>query len=341
MKDIRIVLCGLFLLVIFFCVYADSGENVRIPVKWIFGDTRKGLGFTCGDYGRKIKVSGLTRFYEVHIPSTYTKSVPTPMPVVLVFHGGGGDPSTIRYESRMDKVADAENFIVVYPAGTNDRLFLKDRLLLWNDGRPYQNGTYSTVDDVSYVVALLNDIETLFNIDKKRIYACGFSNGAQFTYRLAKRLSDRIAAIATVAGQRLADDSLDPLPTRPISIMQFAGMKDKLSPYFGGSGPSNAKFKVDSPSIKDTIESWIKFNECSSEPVEVKRTGNAMMRRYFSDKDNTEFVIWTLEDGGHTWPGGRIFPNVEALGLGEMGEVNMDINASYLMWEFFKKHSLK
>ncbi|NQT95569.1 MAG: hypothetical protein HQ572_03880, partial [Candidatus Omnitrophica bacterium] len=290
-----------------------------------------------GDYGRRIRFQRRTRFYKIHVPADYKNNVSTP--VVLVFHGGGGDPETIRYTSGMDQVADRENFIVVYPAGTNSRLFLKDRLLLWNDGRQYQNGSYSKVDDMGFVVTLLDDLAELFNVDRKRIYACGYSNGAQFTYRLAKRLSGKIAAVAMVAGQRPVKDDFDPLPTRPISIMQFSGLQDMVAPYSGGSGPKESKIIAVSPSVRKAIKSWVAFNECPEEPIEVKRVGKALMNRYGPGHNRTEVILWTLEDGGHTWPGGKVVPSARILGLDEkIGNVNRDINASDLMWEFFKSH---
>lgn len=318
------------------------GKDVRIEVEWITDPAKEESGFVYGpgDFGRRLTRDGISRFYEIHVPASYTKK--EPIPAVLVFHGGGGDPGTVRYESQMDRTSDRENFIVVYPAGTNKRrLILKDRLLLWNDGRPYKDGSYSKVDDVGYVKALLDDLARLFNIDSNRIYACGFSNGAQFTYRLAKRLPDRIAAIAVVAGQRPAHDAFDPAPSRPISVMQFAGLEDGIAPYEGGKGPSRAAVQAVSPPVRETIKSWAEFNGCPPEPAEVKRIGKAVMNRYGPCQADSEVILWTLEDGGHAWPGGNMFPGVELLGLGELGEVNRDIHASDLMWKFFKKHPLK
>lgn len=290
------------------------------------------------DYVRELHFQSRKRFYEIHIPPQYVQSNPTP--VVLVFHGGGGHPAAIRYETGMDAVADKAGFIAIYPAGTNNRLLLRDRLLLWNDGRPHKDGSYSKVDDVGFVKALLDDVSKLFNIDQKRIYAAGFSNGAQFIYRLANQLSNRLAAIAAVAGQRAVDELFAP-PSRPISIMQFAGLKDTVGPYYGGNPSSGeAAFITNLKSITETIPSWVKFNGCPAEPSSTRRIGNAVETRYGPGKDNTEVILWTLEDGGHTWPGGKVMPNVEKLGLGKMGKINQDINASELIWEFFERHKL-
>ena len=89
--------------------------------------------------------------------------------------------------------------------------------------------------------------------------------------------------------------------------------------------------------MTETIKSWVDFNGCSEKP-EVKRTGKAVMERYSNCKDNVEVVLWTLEDGGHTWPGGNVVPAAEKLGL---GPINRDIFASDIIWEFFKRHPLK
>jgi len=315
-------------------------KKFRKPVQEISSAALKEKGRLRGpgDYRRWLRVDFRKRYYELHISSSYDPS--KPVPVVLVFHGGGSDPGAVRYESGMDETADKNGFIVVYPAGTNKRLFLRTRLLLWNDGRPFKNGTYSKVNDVKFVNSLLDELEKTFAVDRKRIFACGYSNGAQFTYVLAKRLTNRIAAISTVAGQRPVKDEFAPVPLRPISIMQFSGKEDRLGPYDGGSPPEAAGLKTKLKPVTEAIESWAKFDQCPAQP-EVKRVGKAVMNRYGPCKDNTEVILWTLENGGHTWPGGNVVPNVEILGLGSLGNVNRDIHASDLMWDFFRKHPLQ
>lgn len=314
-----------------------SAKNWRTEVEWI-GESADRHALRPGDYGRKIEVDGRSRFYEMHIPSSFKASRPTP--VVLVFHGGGSDPGAVRYESGMDRTADREGFIVVYPGGTNKRLLIKDRMLMWNDGRPFKDGSYSKVDDINFVKAVLDDLSRMVSIDVKRVYACGYSNGAQFSYRLAKRLSSRIAAIAAVAGHRPVNDSFDPKPVRPISVMQFSGKQDRIGPYYGGEPAFDADLKTKLLPVETTIQSWVSFNGCSSEPAEVNKTGNATKKRYGPCQNGTEVVFWILEDGGHTWPGGRVLPiaAVEKMGL---GNINRDIRASDLMWEFFRNNYLK
>jgi polyhydroxybutyrate depolymerase len=314
-----------------------GGIDARVPVQWIDAHSKRTSSFTYGpgEYGRKLKHAGKDRFYEIHVPSSYDKSKPTP--VVLVFHGGAGYPSAVRYQSGMDSVSDKNGFIVVYPAGTG-KLF-NDRLLIWNDGRRYKDGSAPGANDVGFIALLIDDLAGLFNIDRKRIYACGISNGAQFSYRLAKQLSDRIAAIAVIAGQRSAKDAYFSAPTKPMPIMQFSGKKDIYAPYNGGEPHKGTKFfkvkfetKLDP--VEEVIRSWVEFNKCPPKPARMKKVGNAVMKQYGPGSDGAEVVLWTLEDGGHTWPGGKVFPSEIKTGV---GHINTDIFASELMWRFFKK----
>lgn len=310
-----------------------GGKDVRVPLRWIERLPESPPALAAGDYGRRVQHGGLARFYELHVPPGYDPS--RPHPLVLVFHGGGSYPAGVRYESRMDEVSDREKFLVVYPGGTNQLRFPKDRLLTWNDGRKRRDGSANTVDDVGFVVALLADVARLVNVDPRRVYATGYSNGAQFSYRLVKQQPERFAAVAAVAGQRAADD-LFPPPERAVPVMQFAGKLDRVGPYDGGGPPRRVEFITNLKPIPVAIRSWAEWNGCPAEPTETQRVGRAVMTRYAGCRDNSEVVLWTLEDGGHTWPSGNVLPAVAR----EVGPVNRDIFAAELMWEFFERHPL-
>jgi polyhydroxybutyrate depolymerase len=310
-----------------------GGKDYRIPLKWIADPGAKGAipAMVPGDYGRKIKTGGRERFYEIHVPRSYDKSKPTP--VVLGFHGGGGYPGAVRHQSGMDKVSDREGFLVVYPAGTG-RLF-DDRLLVWNDGRPAKDSSANKVDDVAFVAALLDDLAKFFNVDAKRVYSTGISNGALMSYRLAQQLSDRIAAIGPVSGQRAVNEFFQ-APPRCVPIIHFHGKEDNYAPFEGGE-PARSNFKAGFKPVAEALGSWIAHNGCSYQSAATKRVGKALETAYKKCRNDCEVVLWTLEDGGHAWPGGQMSPaEVKA----KMGKINQDISASSLMWEFFKKHHL-
>lgn len=237
-------------------------------------------------------------------------------PLVLVFHGGGSNPEGVRWESRFDDVAAVSGFSVAYLSGTPvdhgpDHLF-------WNDGRVLSStGQPLTVDDVDYVEAVLLEVPHR----QGYVYAAGYSNGAQFAYRLAQQLSHRIAAVGCVAGQR-GPNEIFPAPPRPVPIIQFSGVRDRIAPYRGGR-PMLEQFVTNLQPAPTVVRQWATHNGLSGVTPVASNIGQAQ-RLAYGDKA----ILWTLRDGGHTWPGG----NAERAFL---GPVNHDCLAAQEMARFF------
>lgn len=306
----------------------NSGEDkIAAEVagyKVIEGDSTYGAG----DYRRNLNFGGRDRFYLVHVPSGYNKDKATPL--VLDFHGGGGNPIQQRNDSEMDNVSNANGFIVVYPAGTGEGEY---KNLSWNSGIGDNYANQQNIDDVGFTKVLLDDVVKFFHVDSKRIYATGFSNGGFMSHRVGCALSNRIAAIAPVSGVMGISFS-QCKPSRPVPVIHFHGKEDTFVPYNGGSGKGTLK-DANLPSVSETINYWIKHNECPSEPSETSQKGEAVYQRYGPGKDGSEVILWTLNDGGHTWPGGE-----STLPVFMAGKINRDISASRLIWEFFQKHPM-
>jgi polyhydroxybutyrate depolymerase len=180
-----------------------------------------------GDHTRTLTVGDLERSYLVHIPQKYDREKPTP--VVLVYHGGGSNAEVMVRFSGMDMQADTSGFIAVYPHGTG-RL---EKVLTFNGGNCCGYAMRSKVDDVEFTRRLLDDLATITNVDSKRVFATGMSNGGIITYRLASELSDRIAAIAPVGGP-MGTETCN--PNRPVAVMHFHGTDDENAPFKGGKG---------------------------------------------------------------------------------------------------------
>lgn len=303
-----------------------GGDDYRWPVQWI----KTSGDYGPGDYGRTIVVGGNKRFYQFRVPAGYDKE--KSYPVVLVFHGGGGYPGAVRYQTDYDILADKEGFIAVFPAGHHS--IFKDRLLHWNDGRtPRRDPAFSKVDDVAFVNSLLDDLSHFFNIDQNRIYATGISNGGAMCFALACELSGRIAAIAPVAFQREVGD-FGQKPARPIPLISFNGKKDAYAHYGGGSPPESF-FKESLKPVDQCLKSWVRHNGCSQEAVKTERIGHAVISYYGGCAADSEVVTVALEDGGHSWPGGKM---VTAEGAMKTGPIHKDISAMQMSWEFFKRH---
>ncbi|HZZ27570.1 MAG TPA: PHB depolymerase family esterase [Pirellulales bacterium] len=282
---------------------------------------------------KTIAVDGRQRTYYLHVPPDL--SADKPVPLVLVFHGGGGTALGMeRYLSRFSKLADQEHFLVAYPEGIDKS---------WNDGR----GDTSTaaarqnVDDLAFVMAMLAAIGQEHQIDPQRIYATGISNGAIFSNYLAANHADKIAAIAPVVGS-IADPFYKQFkPSEPVSVFILQGTKDPLVPYNGGlvgEGHLGDRCKV--IATNETVKLWVQNNGCEPTAVEkslpdVNPDDGCTIQQftYGQGRNGTEVVLYKIEGGGHTWPGGpQYFPKFL------IGSVCRDIDGTQVIWDFFKAH---
>ena len=268
------------------------------------------------------------RSYEIHLPNGRDPAQPAPL--VLVFHGGGGDAANAARMSGMDAKADAEGFIVAYPNGTGLRPNAK--LLTWNAWRCCGAALDNKVDDVGFVRALVEDIAKRHPVDRKRVHATGFSNGAMLAYRLGCELGDVFAAIAPVAGA-LNDYNCGTGPK--VSVVAFHGTADQHIRFEGGV-PITAfdTHKRADNSVQFAIDTWRKRDGCSAQPARDKK--GAVIHTAYACADGTAVEVYAIEGQGHAWPGGQ-----KGRRFGNVDEPSGEISATDVIWEFFKTHSKK
>ena len=291
-----------------------------------------------GDYHFSLAHDGRNRTYLVHVPPHASEAA---LPLILNFHGGGGEAEGQRDHSQMSPVANREGFIVAYPNGTG---VFRNRLLTWNAGTCCGYAMKNRVDDVGFVLALIDDLATKTPIDRKRVYATGHSNGAMMAYRLAVDAGDRIAAIAPVAGAMVVTDFH---PSRPMAIMHFHSVDDPRALYHGGLGPPfpMTNNRVMHPDVETMLAQWRAFDRCPADaqiaPTISGKPGSlddgiaATKYTWGPCAAGTEVVLWKITGAGHTWPGGKqgIFPKL-------LGRGTTLIDANEEMWRFFSRYSL-
>jgi len=263
-----------------------------------------------------ITSAGERRTYLLHVPAGYDPT--KPVPLVISIHGFAEWPAHLADISRWNDLADRHGFIVAYPAGTG---FPRR----WRaNGPPPATG----LQDVTFIADLLDHLSAQYNLDAERIYVNGFSNGGGMTYLLACRLADRIAAAGSVAGTYVYP--LDACqPARAVPFIAFHGTADPIVPYMGGP---TRYFNL--PAVPDWIAGWASRNGCSSTPEPLPASGAVSGVRYPGCRDGAEVVFYTIEGGGHAWPGSAPLPRFI------VGHTPPEPNATEVMWAFFSRHKL-
>ena len=261
--------------------------------------------------------AGEKRSYLLYVPESYDPARPAPL--VITIHGFAQWPAHQMYITRWNDLADEYGFIVVYPAGTR---FPKR----WRTGFiPGMSQDPSA--DVQFISDLIDRLETDYNIDPTRVYANGLSNGGGMSFLLACALSDRIAAVGIVAGA-LPVSLEDCQPSRPVPAMMFHGTDDPIVPYSGGQLRREGSL----PAIPEWAAMLAERNGCSETPQTIPAQGAVRGSEYTGCA--ADVIFYTIEGGGHTWPGGNPIPVWIA------GKTSMDIDATRTLWDFFQQHPL-
>jgi len=263
-----------------------------------------------------IVVSGATRPYIVHVPPRYDPAKPTPL--VLSMHGAMNWPAFEMRVSGWNRLADEQGFIVAYPGGEGGPLGI---FSLRGSRTPER------MPDVVFISQLIDKLQASYNIDPSRIYANGFSNGGGMSFVLSCVLSHRIAAVGLVA-------SAQTLPwewctdTKPVPMIAFHGTADAWTPYRGGKvwlAPDPF------PSIPKWAANWARRNRCAHS-AESATAASVAKLEYTGCADDASVVLYTIRDGGHTWPGGLELPEWI------LGATSHDIDATRVMWKFYEEH---
>ncbi|MFT7673987.1 MAG: polyhydroxybutyrate depolymerase [Gammaproteobacteria bacterium] len=265
------------------------------------------------------KHNGQQHSYLIHLPSSYNND--QSVPLLMVLHGRNGNAKRISESTGFSKRADQHGFIAVYPTGTNQQ---------WNYlyGIP---GAPDGSDDPGFLLALTDAVINTYNVDRKRLYVTGISNGGFMAQRLACDQSDQYSGFASVAAGAYAVLSGNCNRSAPINALYIHGTEDRLVPWEGlGIRDESGSEQLVTMSIKSSLKFWAEHNQCSPK-VDVKdlsSTGESSKTRVRVLNSNScpspsKVTLYAIIGGGHNWPGvqSAIPPSIA-------GQVNMDIHAS-------------
>jgi len=259
-------------------------------------------------------VDGSNRTALLHVPDSLPSGASVPL--VIAYHGHGGDADSMVALTNFDQCADTNGFIVVYPQAINRR---------WMRA------------DVAFTNAIIDQLSSQYKIDPKRIYATGMSAGALMSEGLGVALATRLAAIAPVAGSlqtRYADAGLH---GTPISVIEFHGDQDPLVPFTGGEVMNEANNTV--IGAEDTAKAWAALDGCGPAHTSHVADGSGRdktsvdLEDYGTGTSGCAVELYIIRGGGHAWPGGSPYLK-ESL----IGKTTNAISATDLIWQFFKAH---
>jgi polyhydroxybutyrate depolymerase len=253
-------------------------------------------GLAAGLSEQTLESGGVSRHLLVYLPAGHGDD--DALPVVFNLHGSGLTPEIQLETSGLVPVADAQGFVIVAPTGLEKT---------WN-----VPPDPSQPDDVQMIADALDAVESLVCVDRRRVFAAGFSGGARMSSQLACDLSSRIAAVAAVGGVRFPGPCTD---ARPFPILAFHGTGDDVNPYDGGGQ------QFWQTGVEAAIDGWAQHNGCESRRVEnvadgIDRIGYAGC---------VEVALYRIEGFAHEWP----------------RAITTQASADDLIWSFFERHPLR
>ena len=267
-----------------------------------------------------VKSGDLDRTFFLHVPPGYDGL--KPIPVVVVLHGWTASAEMAEVYTRMAEEGDAKGFATAFPEGAGNA-----GAQGWNAGFMNLSGV-NNIDDVGFIAKILDQVEGELNVNRKREYVCGHSNGAFLSNFIGSRLANRIAAIGSVAGTIGVGNKDIPEPVGPVSVILIHGKKDTMVAYGKGSHAL-----LNGVGAEDSARWWAQRDGCSLVPA-VTQNPNVTYTLYSGGKSGTEVELVSIANGSHSWPGGYHFDDNHQPAL----ETETGVSAADLLWSFFMAH---
>ncbi len=132
-----------------------------------------------------------TRTYKVYVPKTLIKNKKSP--VVVMLHGCQQNAQDFATGTRIEKWADKEKFIALFP----EQNISYNSFKCWNWIIPGYN---SRSGESQSIIEILDAVITNFNGDKNKVFAAGMSAGASMVNILGNCYPERFKALASHDG---------------------------------------------------------------------------------------------------------------------------------------------
>lgn len=262
------------------------------------------------------------------------RPAPEAASLIFVLHGGGGSGSGMELLTMglFNRIADRNGAIVVYPDGIDRH---------WNDGRELpETAARENVDDVGFLLALIEELASEQRIDRDRIFATGISNGGFMSLRLACDAATTFAAVAPVTAGFSDQLGSRCQPERPIAVAIFNGTEDPLVPWSGGPVKVLGASRGAVWSTMSTFERWLELDDCRERTTDARvdrvvEDGTALVVHHGGKcRDGIEVRLYEIQGGGHTWPLG-----VRYAWEWLVGRVSREVDATEEIWKFMSANA--
>jgi polyhydroxybutyrate depolymerase len=283
-----------------------------------------------GDYNLSIDAGPMKRRYFLHVPKLEDQN----LPLVMMLHGAGGTAAWTADHYGWRELADARRFFVAFPQGLPLHPTLppdfRQNPSIWDDGSGWMHQP-DRPNDVTYLSAVLDDIASRCRVDRNRIYATGFSNGASMTFRMGIELADRLAAIAPMSGHCRHKTVV---LKRPVPTLYIVGTADPFNPINGGLGANPWGAPTPRPAYAESVSAWRKMIGAGDSPASTQSADGITTTTYLG-VGGCPLIYMTIDGQGHEWPGHK-----RALPRAVTGHNVRTPDATALIWDFFKGQSL-
>jgi polyhydroxybutyrate depolymerase len=288
-----------------------------------------------GDSKITLQSVGVERYYYRYVPRVNDGK---PLPVVVDLHGYLEGAEVHKQHTALGPYGDEQGFVTLTPHGPG------------TDGVPRWD-TEATSADMTFIGKMLDDVEGALCVDTARVFVTGLSNGAMMTSAIACAMSDRVAAVAPVAGVTEIEDCG---ATRPVPVVAFHGTEDGFLAYDGGLGeqalslpaPDGSGRRLrdlrvggvgeDGPAVPEIVADWATRNGCEPTPNDEPVADDVTLHA-FACPDDADAELYEIKGGGHTWPGSEFSKAIES----SVGPTTFSIDANEIMWHFFVAHPLR
>ena len=225
-------------------------------------------------------------------------------PAIILLHPANQTAQQVLTQSTLSTYAKNNGYYIIAPNAFHQQ---------WNDGKKYplQGEKISQIDDVGFLMVLIDRIVTQYPIDSKKIFIVGASNGGFMATHFICKSEGLIRAGASVGSTLIYSDS-EQCSAKNIPWLSFNGGDDKVVPFEGQKNKMNKKGQPQETllSAEETFDFLNSKNRCLEQGnykelphLNKKDPTQAFIKTASRCSNNTKNVLLAFKKAGHQWPG--------------------------------------